>query len=111
MLDNLNVSLEASPPSWKDACMHTELRLHQLSPFIGKLKSTIAESLILRHSVEGDLIADPFAGAGTVPLEALKLGRNAFAADCSEYSRVLTKAKMNPPQDVDRARKKIKKIK
>ena len=47
---------------------------------------------------------------GPLPLEALKLGRNAFAADCSEYSRVLTKAKMNPPQDVDTARKKINKI-
>ena len=76
------------------SCTNTEYTLHQLSPYIGKLKSVIARDLILEYSQPGDLLADPFCGCGTVPLEAAALRRRVFASDSSIYATTLTKAKL-----------------
>lgn len=86
-----------APKRWKQSCANQECSLHQLSPYIGKIKSSIAGELIERYSSSGDLIVDPFAGAGTIPLEALLRGRRAFAADISPYARILSCAKLHPP--------------
>ena len=82
---------------WKDPCANTECSLHQLAPYIGKIKSSIAGELVERYSKPGDLVADPFAGAGTIPLEAAIRGRRAFGADISPYAGILAKAKLSPP--------------
>lgn len=87
-----------SPPAhWQESCVNSECTLHQLSPYIGKLKSSIAHDLITSYSKPGDLVVDPFSGSGTVPLEAALLNRNVFAADISSYSKVLTRAKLTSP--------------
>ena len=39
------------------------------------LQFDIVDRIINRYSSEGDLVFDPFAGLGTVPLRAIKLGR------------------------------------
>ena len=92
------------PPSfWATPCTHTESTLHQLSPYIGKLKSVIARDLIRRYTKPGALVADMFCGSGTVPLEAALLGRRIFASDASVYAMTLTRAKLQPPTNVDRA--------
>ena len=46
---------------------------------------------------------DPFAGAGTIPLEAAIRGRIAFAANISPYARVLSQAKLSPPRTLEDA--------
>ena len=46
---------------------------------------------------------DPFAGAGTIPLEAAIRGRSVFAADISPYARILCHAKLFPPPSLDAA--------
>lgn len=71
---------------------------HQAAPYIGKLKSTIATQLVLAHSAAGDLIADPFCGSGTIPLEAVLNGRMVIASDCSDYALTLTRAKLRAPK-------------
>lgn len=96
-------TIKEAPSQWKESCTHSEVTLHQLSPYIGKIKSSIAGELIEQFSKEGDLIIDPFAGAGTIPLEAVIRGRRAFGADISPYSRILTVAKILPPATVDLA--------
>jgi hypothetical protein len=77
--------------------------LHQLSPYIGKIKSSIAGELVKKYSRPGDLVVDPFAGAGTIPLESALQGRRAFGADISPYARILSLAKLFPPQSLDDA--------
>ena len=77
--------------------------LHQIAPYIGKLKPSISEYLISKYTRVGDTIADPFCGSGTVPLDAVRLGRSTIAADCSEYALLLTKAKLFPPSTTDEA--------
>ena len=92
-----------APPGWKDACTHSESTLHQLSPYIGKLKSTIAHDLIAEYSKKGDIVADVFCGSGTVPLECVQMGRRVFASDASLYAITLTKGKLAAPADLETA--------
>jgi len=97
------VRFAPAPARWKEPCANTECSLHQLSPYIGKIKSSIAGELIERYSKPGDLVADPFAGAGTIPLEAAIRGRRAFGADISPYASILSRAKLSPPRSLDAA--------
>lgn len=94
---------QPAPLRWREAATGSECTLHQLSPYIGKLKSLIAGDLIAQFSKIGDLIVDPFCGAGTVPLEAVLRGRRAFGADVSAYARVLSSAKLRPPISMEKA--------
>lgn len=99
----LNENVKTVPPHWKESCVGTECTLHQLSPYIGKLKSSIARDLVATYSKPGELIADPFSGSGTIPLEALLQERSAFAADISPYAKVLCQAKLKAPSSVEDA--------
>lgn len=94
---------EPAPHAWGESCVTDDSRLHHLSPFIGRIKSRIAHDLIEDYSHPGDLVLDPFCGSGTIPLEAAVAGRRVFAADISEYSRILTVAKLFPPPNLDQA--------
>jgi Putative RNA methylase family UPF0020 len=99
----LMLRAQAAPTRWKKPCANAECSLHQLSPYIGKVKSSIAGELVEQYSRKGDLVVDPFAGAGTIPLEAAIRGRRAFAADISPYARILCHAKLSPPPSLDAA--------
>ena len=115
-----NEIIEASsapPLRWADSCTHQECSLHQLSPYIGKLKSVIAQDLILKYSKPGQLVVDMFCGSGTVPLEAARLGRRVFASDTSQYAVTLTKGKLYAPpriesalSDLDRLLKRVESL-
>ncbi len=80
-----------------ESTVGSEWTLHQLAPYIGKVKSSIAKFLIENFTEEGDIVFDPFCGAGTIPLEAWALGRHAIANDLNKYAFVLTNAKLFPP--------------
>ena len=94
---------EMAPIQWNEPCVHTEPSLHQLSPYIGKTKSTIATDLVRRYSKKGDLVIDPFAGAGTILYESAIAGRQSFGADVSPYAAILSKAKLAPPKTLEKA--------
>ena len=81
---------------WYRSAQHHESTLHQLSPYIGKLKSTIASALIRSFTHEGDLIYDPFCGSGSIALEAWAANRRVIATDLSPYAVTLTRAKLSP---------------
>jgi DNA modification methylase len=89
--------------TWRDNVTHSENSFHQLSPYIGKLKSSIAKDLIQNYSTIGSVVADPFCGSGTIPLEAARLGRRVIASDLSPYAAVLTKAKIFAPASLEQA--------
>lgn len=93
--------------NWTGSALKNESTLHQLSPYIGKLKSSIAESLISQFTDAGDLIYDPFSGSGTVALEAWGGGRRIVANDLSPYACVLTRAKLFPPRTLEEALSRI----
>jgi len=98
-----------APAHWQDTCTHNECSLHQLSPYIGKLKSSIAHELIVEYSKPNDLVVDPFAGSGTIPLEAALLSRRTFSSDISTYAKILCRAKLTPPSSLKKALRQVDK--
>ena len=45
---------------------------------------SVLEPIVRQWSVPGDLVLDPFAGSGSIPAAALKLGRRAACAEVTE---------------------------
>ena len=99
------VPFQGPSPSktWHGSAVGTETTLHQLSPYIGKIKSTIAASLISQFTAAGQRIYDPFCGSGTVALEAWSAGRSIVANDLSPYAYILTRAKLFPCSSIEDA--------
>lgn len=93
--------------NWKGSATHHECTLHQVSPYIGKLKSSMAKALVMAFSKDNSYLYDPFCGAGTVALEAWIAGRNVFATDLSPYAINLTKAKLFPPRSAQEISEQI----
>ena len=89
--------------NWRGSALKSESTLHQLSPYIGKIKSSMAASLVTQFTREGDCVYDPFSGSGTVALEAWRTNRRVIANDLSPYAALLTRAKLSPYISVDAA--------
>ena len=87
------------PRLWHGSFNGRESTLQQLSPYVGKMKSGMARVLIALYSRPGDTVLDPFAGSGVVPLEAALSGRCAWANDLSPYAYVLTRGKLEAPEN------------
>jgi SAM-dependent methyltransferase len=90
-----HVGLDAS--LWHGSYNSRESSFHQLSPYVGKMKSGMARVLVSLYSKPGDTVLDPFSGSGVVPLEAALLKREAWANDLSPYAYALTRAKLDAP--------------
>lgn len=99
-------AMDLNPEAWEDRCVHSESTLHQLSPFLGKMKSTMAKELVESYSKPTDVVLDPFSGSGTVPLEAAISQRGSIGIDRNPYSVLLTKAKLNPPVSEEGAKQR-----
>jgi hypothetical protein len=95
------MSIDAN--SWEGNCQSSESTLHQLAPYIGKMKSAMARCLIESFTHLGDLILDPFVGSGVVALESLILNRGITCCDINPYAITLTKAKLNAPPTLEEA--------
>ena len=106
----ISVTPQQAPTEWELPCTREESSIHQLSPYIGKLKSRIARDLLLEHTRPNDLVADPFCGCGTIPLEAVSLGRRMFASDTSPYAVVLTKGKLQAPATLEGAERQLARV-
>lgn len=111
MLDtNLAIHVKKAPAGWAEQSTQTECSLHQISPYIGKLKSRIAGDLVEEYSRVGDLIVDPFCGSGTIPLEAIRRRRAVIASDSNPYAVILTKAKLLAPDSLTEALDRLSEI-
>ncbi len=58
---------------------------------------TFAAEWLERLTEPGDVVLDPFCGRGTLPLEALLLGRAAIGCDINPVAYCVTRAKTNTP--------------
>jgi hypothetical protein len=92
-----------NPEEWAGSSLVQEASLQQIAPFVGKTKCTMARSLILAFSYEGETVLDPFCGCGVIPFEALVLGRHAIGNDLSPYAYVITRAKLFAPPSLREA--------
>ncbi|WP_316187756.1 MULTISPECIES: DNA methyltransferase [unclassified Bradyrhizobium] len=108
MLEQLAIVAERAPREWRKATLTADYsRLHQLAPYIGKLKPVIARQLVEQFSSQGDVVLDCFSGSGTIPLEAVLMGRRSLAFDANPYAVTLTRAKLEAPQSLDLANEQL----
>ncbi len=107
MLPSARLRIERAPLTWARPCTAKEARFHQLAPYIGKLKSSIAGNLIEEFTSVGDTVLDPFCGSGTIPLECVLRGRNVLAFDSNPYAVLLTRAKLDAPATLEAAIKRL----
>ena len=89
--------IELDARFWSGSFNARESSMHQLAPYVGKLKSGMVRVLIELYSRPGDVVLDPFCGAGVVPLECVIMGRHAVANDLSPYAYVITRGKLSAP--------------
>jgi len=89
--------IELNARLWAGSFNARESSMHQLAPYVGKLKSGMVRVLVELYSRPGDVILDPFCGAGVVPLECVILSRHAIANDLSPYAYVITRGKLSAP--------------
>lgn len=95
-------------PCWsKDSTVNTDYTFHQIAPYIGRMKTTIARFLLDNFTNKGDLIVDPFCGCGVVGLEAASSGRSIIAGDWNPYAVLLTRAKLFPPVSLEAAESRL----
>lgn len=88
----------------------TDIGLHLISPYVGKIRPVLARHLIKTYAKSKAIVWDPFCGSGTVPLEAWISGNKSFATDINDYAIVLTKGKLSPYSSIDEAIKRIDRI-
>ncbi|MBT9147094.1 MAG: hypothetical protein DDT32_00846 [Syntrophomonadaceae bacterium] len=74
---------------------------HSLCSYHGKLKPAIAHFLVSHFTEPGDVVLDPLSGVGTIPFEACLQGRKGIGNDLSEMAYIVTKAKLERPQESD----------
>ena len=85
-------------PIWSSgSTVANDWTFHQIAPYIGRMKTSMARSLVQNQSRRGDLIVDPFCGCGVVALEAAANGRRVVAGDWNPYAVLLMRAKLFPP--------------
>jgi DNA methylase len=74
-------------------------RFHSLCPYFAVFPESFAAEWIDRLTAPGDTVLDPFSGRGTVPFQALLMGRNAIACDLNPVAYCITRAKTQAPAD------------
>jgi hypothetical protein len=88
--------------------LKTDWTFHQLAPYIGRMKTSMARSLVLDWTHKGDLVVDPFCGCGVIALEAAAHGRRVAAGDWNPYAVLLTRAKLFAPADLRAAERRLR---
>lgn len=66
--------------------------LGKVHPYWARKPLNIVSAIVEELSNDGELVADPFMGSGTIPFAALAAGRNAVGGDLSPLSVFLVRA-------------------
>ncbi len=83
-------------PEWKAQQRLWGHPLHPMCSYLASFPAALAHAFIARYSRPGDVVLDPFAGRGTVPLQADAEGRIGVGNDLNPFAHLLTAAKVEP---------------
>ncbi len=75
--------------------------LHRIAPYVGRIKPAFAHFLIEYSTKVGETVLDPFGGIGTIPAEAMLMGRNSISNDLNPYAIYIAKAKAEKKKDLN----------
>ena len=96
-------------PGWTSkSTVASDCTFHQIAPYIGRMKTSIARFLIESQTEPSDLIVDPFCGCGSIALEAALANRRVVAGDWNSYGVLLTRAKLFPPTSLSEAKRSLR---
>lgn len=70
--------------------------LHEIS-YRACFKPQLPEYFIQRYTKLGDIVADPFMGRGTTPIQAHLMGRQAAGNDANPLCIMMARPRFNPP--------------
>ncbi|MGE0363744.1 MAG: site-specific DNA-methyltransferase [Vicinamibacterales bacterium] len=79
---------------WWEHNGRVERTKHGLLTYDNMLPERFAWRLVYAHSRPGDLVVDPFCGAGSIPEQAHKLQRRVIAGDVNAQAIAFTAARM-----------------
>ena len=83
-------------PEWKAQQRLWGHPFHPMCSYLASFPAALAHAFIARYSRPGDVVLDPFAGRGTVPLQADAEGRIGIGNDLNPFAHLLTAAKVEP---------------
>ena len=66
---------------------------HYIFRYPAKFHPPVVRTLIKQYSKQGDVVADPFCGSGTLMVEALTLGRHAIGSDVDPLAVFVSRVK------------------
>jgi hypothetical protein len=78
--------------------------IHEVS-YRACFKPQLPEFFIERLTTPGEQVHDPFMGRGTTPVQAALMGRRVSATDVNPLSVLLTRPRLNPPNQHDVAKR------
>lgn len=76
--------LSVTPTGKDDAAYRRAIRAAGMEPHPATMPAPVARFGILLATREGDTVLDPFSGSGTVPIEAMRLGRRGVGIERSK---------------------------
>ena len=71
--------------------------LHSLCSYFAMFPPQVPHVFIRWLTKPGDVVYDPFAGRGTAPMEACRMGRVGMGSDANPLAHLLTASKVNAP--------------
>lgn len=83
-------------PEWKAQQRLWGHPFHPMCSYLASFPAALAHAFIARYSRPGDVVLDPFAGRGTVPLQAGAEGRIGVGNDLNPFAHLLTASKVEP---------------
>jgi hypothetical protein len=72
---------------------HAYHSVHRFHPYFAMCPPPLARRAIEEYSMPGDLVVDPFCGAGVTLVEAMIAGRHSIGVDVLSMARFITKVK------------------
>lgn len=88
--------IKKSEENWDFKGHDTQYMTHGIHKYPARMIPQIAERLILEFSKKGDLVADTFAGSGTVITEALINNRRAIGNDLNPLALLISEVRTRP---------------
>ena len=83
-------------PEWKAQQRLWGHPFHPMCSYLASFPAALTHAFIARYSRPGDVVLDPFAGRGTVALQASAEGRIGVGNDLNPFAHLLTAAKVEP---------------
>ena len=86
---------------WKQVSKNWGHPFHPMCSYMAMFPPQLPHYFIQRFSRPGDRVLDPFSGRGTTPTQACVDGRVGIANDLNPLAYVLSRAKVDPPEETD----------